>query len=26
VVDLLDAAAPRAPSIDVLDESIWPKV
>jgi cell division protease FtsH len=26
VVDLLEAAAPRAPSIDVLDESIWPKV
>jgi hypothetical protein len=26
VVELLDAAAPRAPVIDVLDESIWPKV
>jgi ATP-dependent Zn protease len=26
VVDLLEAAAPRAPSIDVLDGSIWPKV
>jgi cell division protease FtsH len=26
VVELLEAAAPRAPVIDVLDESIWPKV
>ena len=26
VVELLEAAAPRAPAIDVLDESIWPKV
>ena len=26
VVELLEAAGPRAPVIDVLDESIWPKV
>jgi cell division protease FtsH len=26
VVELLDAADPRAPAIDVLDEEIWPKV
>jgi cell division protease FtsH len=26
VVELLDAAAPHAPRIDVLDEDIWPKV
>jgi len=26
VVDLLKAAAPHAPAIDVLDEDIWPKV
>jgi ATP-dependent Zn protease len=26
VVELLEAAAPRPPSIDVLDEDIWPKV
>jgi hypothetical protein len=26
VVELLEAAAPRAPVIDVLDDSIWPKV
>jgi cell division protease FtsH len=26
VVELLDAADPRAPAIDVLDETIWPKV
>jgi ATP-dependent Zn protease len=26
VVDLLEAAEPRAPTIDVLDERIWPKV
>jgi hypothetical protein len=26
VVELLEAADPRAPAIDVLDEEIWPKV
>ena len=26
VVDLLEAAEPRAPAIDVSDRSIWPKV
>jgi cell division protease FtsH len=26
VVELLEAADPRAPAIDVLDETIWPKV
>jgi cell division protease FtsH len=26
VVELLEAAAPRAPAIDVLDEEIWPKL
>ena len=26
VVELLEAADPRAPVIDVLDESIWPKL
>ncbi len=26
VVELLEAASPRAPQIDVLDEEIWPKV
>ena len=26
VVELLDAAAPKPPTIDVLDEGIWPKV
>jgi ATP-dependent Zn protease len=26
VVELLEAAEPRAPTIDVLDEAIWPKV
>jgi ATP-dependent Zn protease len=26
VVELLDAAAPQPPTIDVLDEEIWPKV
>ena len=26
VVELLEAAGPRAPAIDVLDETIWPKV
>jgi ATP-dependent Zn protease len=26
VVELLEAADPRAPTIDVLDETIWPKI
>jgi len=26
VVELLEAASPKSPSIDILDESIWPKV
>jgi hypothetical protein len=26
VVELLEAAGPHAPAIDVLDEAIWPKV
>jgi hypothetical protein len=26
VVELLEAASPRPPAIDVLDEAIWPKV
>ena len=26
VVELLEAADPRPPTIDVLDETIWPKI
>ena len=26
VIDLLEAAQPQAPAIDVTDRSIWPKV
>jgi hypothetical protein len=26
VVELLERADPKAPEIDVLDESVWPKV